>query len=126
METLFFIGKMIGTFVLIQFTIGPILVFISQKMPKAYRFNIFNSDDFLSKRTNTFKALHETIVSEGFEYIGSSEIKQSNSDMYFSIYNSYGSKLACTLSTSHSKAQSTTQIEFTQMYSDGSVVNINN
>ncbi len=126
MDTLYFIGKIIGAIVLAQFIIGPIMVFISQRMPDAYRFKILDSDNFLTDRTNTFKNLHDTIISQGFEYIGSSEINQSHSNMYFSIYNNYESKLACTLSTAHSAAQETTQIEFTQMYSNGSVVNINN
>ncbi|MDC0660922.1 hypothetical protein [Marinobacter sp. SS21] len=126
MDLLILIFKVIVAFILAQFIIGPILVYMSQKMPEAFRFKLLDQDDFLSERTETFKSLHETIINQGFEYIGSSEINQSHSNMYFSIYNNYELEIACTLSTAHSAAQESTQIEFTQMYSDGTVVNINN
>ena len=89
MDLLILMVKVLSAFVLAQFIIGPVLVYFSQKMPKAYQFKRFDSDAFYSQRTDTFKQLHNTIVDQGFEYVGSSEIVHSHSDMYFSIYNNY-------------------------------------
>ena len=110
----------------IQYIVGPILVFKSQIFPSKYKFNILDPEDFLAERSQTFLELHELIINNGFEYIGSSELIQSHSSMYFSIYNNFELKLACTLSTAHSQPTNSTQIEFTQMYSNGSVINVNN
>jgi hypothetical protein len=110
----------------IQYALGPILVWWSQKMPEAYRFNKLDSSKFLSERSDTFLNLHKEILSRGFEYVGSSEMKASNSSMYFSIYYNIETKLCCTLSSAHSKPSNTTQMEFTQLFADGSLININN
>lgn len=110
----------------IQYVIGPILVWTSQKFPSEYRFNLLDNERFLSERSPVFMQLHNKIISNRFEYIGSSELVQDNSSLYFSIYNNYELKLACTLSSAESLAINTTQIEFTQMYSNGSVLNVNN
>jgi len=126
MDLVIIILKIISILVLAQFIVGPILIFKLQKMPETIKFKLLESDDFLLQRTTTFTVLHEKIISNKFEYIGSSEIIQSNSNMYFSIYNNFESKLACTLSTISSGEQETTQIEFSQMYNDGSIVNVNN
>ena len=110
----------------IQFLLGPVIVWRSQKMPEYYRFNIIESQKFLSERSPTFIALHKTIQGSGFEYTGSSELLMSNLSMYFSLYNHFDKKIACTLVTAHSKPVNTTHIEFTQMYEDGSVLNVSN
>ncbi len=126
METITWIINVLLIILSIQYVIGPILVWRSQKFPSKYIFNLLDNESFLSERSPTFMQLHNQIISEGFEYIGSSELIQVNSSMYFSIYNNNELKLACTLSSAHSSAINTTQIEFTQMYCNGSVLNVNN
>ena len=46
--------------------------------------------------------------------------------MYFSIYNNVDKKIACSLITAHGGPVNTTHIEFTQMYKNGSVLNVSN
>ena len=126
MNTVYLLSKIILILLVSPYVVGTILVFFSQRFPNKYNFKILDSDDFLSERSETFCVLHEEIQKFGFECLGSSELIQSNSSMYFSFYNDLDLKIACTLSTAHSKPVNSTQIEFTQMYEDGSVLNVNN
>jgi hypothetical protein len=50
----------------------------------------------------------------------------SDSSMYFSIYDATDSTLCCALSSAYSQPSNTTQIEFTQLFEDGSIINVNN
>lgn len=126
MTIVYLLSTIILILLVLPYVVGPILVFFTQKFPNKYNFKILDTDDFLSERSDTFCVLHEEIQKYGFEYLGSSELIQSNSSMYFSFYNNCDLKLACTLSTAHSKPVNSTQIEFTQMYEDGWVLNVNN
>lgn len=110
----------------IQYLFAPIIVFWSQKLPENYSFNLLESEKFLSERTPVFIELHKEIQDSGFEYIGSSELIMSNASMYFSIYNNFSKKIACTLVTAQSVPVKSTYIEFTQMYKNGSVLNVSN
>ncbi len=110
----------------IQYVLGPVIVLWSQKMPEKYSFRLLESQQFLSERTPTFIELHEEIQGGDFEYIGSSELILSNTSMYFSIYNNFDKKIACTLVTAQSAPVNTTYIEFTQMYKNGSTLNVSN
>ncbi len=110
----------------LPYVVGPPLVWLSQTMPEAYRFALLDTEAFLAERSDTFLALHKQISASGFHYIGSSELAMSHSSMAFSIYFNPESLLCCTLSSAYSEPMNTTQIEFTQLFEDGSVVNINN
>ena len=111
----------------LQYLLGPIMVYINQKIPGRYRFDLMDSEEFLSARGPVFQLLHDQIQEQGFRYVGSSELRMSHSVIYFSIYYSYSRKLACTLMTAHADHDNpVTQIEFTQMYSDGTLLNVNN
>jgi hypothetical protein len=126
MNIVYLLLKIILILLASQYVVGPILVFFLQKFPNKYHFKILDSKDFLSERSETFCLLHDEIQKHGFECIGSSELIHSNSSMYFSFYNNLDLKLVCTLSTAHSKPVNSTQIEFTQMYEDGLVLNVSN
>ena len=126
MET---VGWIIKAFIFIlgvQYLLGPVIVWWIQKLPDKYRFELIDSKKFLSERIPTFIALHEEIQDREFEYIGSSELIMGNTSMYFSIYNNFDKKIACTLVTACSVPINTTHIEFTQIYENGSVLNVSN
>lgn len=110
----------------LPYVLGPALVWMSQKMPEAYRFKRLDGDNFLAERSETFRQLHQDIVGAGFSYIGSSELLLSHSSMAFSIYYQPETQLCCTLSSAYSEPMNTTQLEFTQLYEDGSLISINN
>lgn len=110
-----------------QYVLGPIMVYFSQKLPTQYRFELLDSEGFLKQRGIIFYALHEQILDSGFRYVGSSELNMSHSALYFSIYYSEELKLTCTLMTAHATQNAPiTQIEFTQMYDDGTLFSVNN
>ena len=114
-------------FLCVQYVLGPIMVYFNQKLPTKYRFEILDSEEFLNERGSMFCALHEQILGSGFRYVGSSELNMSHSALYFSIYYSEELKLTCTLMTAHAAHNVPfTQIEFTQIYEDGTLFGVNN
>lgn len=111
----------------VQYLLGPIMVYINQKLPIKYRFKILDRETFLKERGSMFGALHEQILGSGFRYVGSSELNMSHSALYFSIYYSEDLRLTCTLMTAHAAHNAPfTQIEFTQIYEDGTLFGVNN
>lgn len=110
----------------LPYIIGPALVWMSQTMPERYHFTQLDPDAFLSERSETFLQLHEQILAAGFRYIGSSSLLMSHSSMAFSIYYQPETRLCCTLSSAYSEPMNTTQLEFTQLYEDGSLISVNN
>ncbi len=117
----------LGIFLASQFLLGPVLVYLNQKLPARYKFTLLASEPFLKERGDVFRELHAQIQDAGFRYVGSSELNMSHSSLYFSIYYSEERKLTCTLMTAHAAHQGpVTQIEFTQMYEDGTLFGVNN
>ena len=110
-----------------QYVLGPIMVYFNQTFPEKYQFKLLDQDEFLSERGEIFNQLHHQICSNHFRYVSSSELLSSQSSLYFSIYYSEKRKLTCSLVTAQATLYNpTTQIEFTQMYSDGTFLSINN
>ena len=110
-----------------QYVLGPIMVYFNQKLPIKYKFKILDRETFLNERGSLFRALHEQALSAGFRYVGSSELNMSHSALHFSIYYSEKFKLTCTLMTAHgTHVAPFTQIEFTQIYEDGTLFWVNN
>lgn len=114
-------------FFCIQYFLGPIMVYFNQKLPIKYRFETLDSEVFIKERGSMFRALHEQILGSRFRYVGSSELNMSHSALYFSIYYSEELKLTCTLMTAHAAHNIPfTQVEFTQIYDDGTLFGVNN
>lgn len=126
MELVGFIGKLLLFFIGAQYVVGPILVWRSQKFPQAYRFDELGPRKMEAESSIAYKKLHQKIIATGFEYIGSSELKMSQSKTLFSLFYNAETTLSCTLSSVFSQPASSTQVEFTQMYEDGSLTNVNN
>lgn len=113
--------------VCLPYIVGPILVYRSQKMPTTYKFVPLELQAFLEKRGEIFRQLHDEITANGFSYIGSAELGMSHSAMYFSIFYSADKAITCTLLSAEARNIGTsTQIEFTQMYTDGTLLSVNN
>lgn len=127
MEYINWIIYLLLIFVGIQYFLGPTMVYFNQKLPIKYRFKILDSENFLKERGAIFCNLHEQIISSGFRYVGSSELNMSHSALYFSIYFSEELKLTCTLMTAHAAHNvPITQIEFTQIYANGTLFGVSN
>jgi len=127
MDFLNWVLGLAAVFIVSQYLLGPTMVYFSQKLPDKYRFKLIDPSSFLSERGDIFNKLHEQILANEFRYVGSSELQMSNSSIYFSIYYSEERTLTCTLMTAHAAHHNAmTQIEFTQLYTDGSALNVNN
>lgn len=127
MELVYWIVGLAVVFLASQYVVGPVMVYFSQRLPEKYNFRLLDQEEFLSQRGAVFNKLHGQILSNDFRYAGSSEMLQSHSSLYFSVYYSEKRKLTCTLMTAHAAHhKAMTQIEFTQLYSDGTVLNVNN
>jgi len=126
MESFKWIIDVVIIYFCFQYTVGPILVWWSHKMPDKYKLNLLDTDNFLSKRSQIFLELHSQIQDNNFIYIGSSELIMGKSSLYFSLYNNDDKQLACTLVTASASPIHTTHIEFTKTYEDGSVLDVSN
>jgi len=111
---------------LAQYIIGPILIYFIQKFPIKYNLTKSSDEVFLNKQNIQFQQMHQQIQTNNFIYVGSSLLKISTTNTYFSIYRNDSIPCTCTLSTVSTQGKFSTQIEFTQMYEDGSVTNVNN
>ncbi len=115
-----------GVYLASQYLLGPLMVWWTNRVPAEYRFELIDPDQFLAERSDTFRQLHREILDSGFEYAGSSVLEMSHCTTFFSLYYDPYSSLFCTLSSIYSQPSNTTQIEFTRLYDDGSMVNVNN
>lgn len=112
--------------VLAPYVLGPIMVYLTQRLPARYRFTKLDEGGFLAERSATFCELHEKLIGEGFHYLGSSTMDMSKVTMYFSLYLDGEHDILCTLSIADSALGASTQMEFTRMFTDGSLINVNN
>ncbi|MET0027012.1 MAG: hypothetical protein ABW101_05195 [Candidatus Thiodiazotropha sp.] len=127
MDVMHWIVVLLVVFLVFQYLVGPILVYFNQKLPESYRFKLLESEPFLEQRGRVFQQLHQEICESGFRYVGSSEMHMSHSALYFSVYYSEPRKLSVLLMTAHAENTTPfTQIEFVQLYRDGSLLSVSN
>lgn len=127
MDILKWIIGIVAVYLAIQYVVGPVLVYLNQRIPTRYKFELLDPQAFLSGRSEAFQSLHREILQSGFRYVGSAEMLQSHSALYLSIYYSAERRLACTLVNAKAADNPvTTQFEFTQMYEDGTLLSVNN
>ncbi|MFZ5757121.1 MAG: hypothetical protein ACOY3X_09475 [Pseudomonadota bacterium] len=120
------LAGVILAFMAVPFLVGPVLVLMQQRLPARYRFEKRESRTFLAEQTPTFLALHHALLQKGFNPAGASVLQMRHVKTDFSLYLDEQAGVICTLSTAASSLGVSTQAEFTQMYSDGSLVNVNN
>ena len=127
-DIVIWIMKIILGLVLLQYIAGPLIIYFSQRLPEKYEFKLIDSHTFLSNCSEVYLEIHEKLESLGFNYAGSSVLELNRVTMNFSIYTKKDEDLLCTLSssiTAHPKFN-TVQLEFTNLFLDGSALNINN
>ncbi|NLD35828.1 MAG: hypothetical protein GX654_03080 [Desulfatiglans sp.] len=106
--------------------LGPLFVKKVQKLPARIRFAGHDENEFLISRDEEFNRLDSEIKTIGFEYIGSSYMKDTNAETNFSLYTNE-TDLTCALVVSIiSSVKTITYVEFSQLYEDGSMLNIFN
>ncbi len=106
--------------------IGPFVIKKVQKLPARISFNKHDEEEFLLNRDEEFHSLNGQIRNLGFEYIGSSFMEDSHIQTNFSLY-SNENELTCAMVVSIvSKVKSITYVEYSQAYSDGSMLDVSN
>jgi hypothetical protein len=106
--------------------LGPLFVKKVQKLPARLRFTGHDENEFLLSRDKEFNLLDSQIKGIGFDYVGSSFMKDVNTETNFSLY-SNETDLTCAVVVSIvSNAKSITYVEYSQLYEDGSMLDVFN
>ncbi len=106
--------------------LGPLFVKKVQKLPARIRFTAHDENEFLLNREEEFNQLDSEIKNIGFEYIGSSYMKDTNAETNFSLYTNE-TDMTCALVVSIvSSVKTITYVEFSQLYEDGSMLDVFN
>ena len=107
-------------------TVGPFIIWRTQKLPAIVKFESIDSGEFLQNRNQLFLGYNHSLIDLGFTTIGSSLLKDSHTDSYFRLYWHNDLKLAAMVVTMKSNVEDMTYLEFTQKYSDGTVLDVSN
>lgn len=107
-------------------TVGPLIIWRTQKLPAIVKFESIDNDIFDQQRNVAFHHYDQAITALGFEVIGSSVLKDSQIDSHFRLYWNPMLKIAATTVTILSKIEENTYMEFSQKFRDGSVLDVSN
>lgn len=105
--------------------LGPLLVWKQQGLAGRYVLEKLPGKAFLAERNAEFRGWHEALLGLGFTYLGSSAITLSHAKTFVSLYR-HANGLAGTVATSGNAQMEVNMLEFTQVYSDGSVLSVSN
>lgn len=107
-------------------TVGPFIVWKTQRIPANVTFLPIDDHEFISERNAEFIAYDTEIKEHGFEVIGSSLLADSHANSYFRLYWSADLMLAAMVVTIKSNIEDITYIEFSQKFSNGTVLDVSN
>lgn len=107
-------------------TLGPFVIWKTQKLPAVVKFKPLDNDLFLAERSPVFVNYNDSIIGLGFEVVGSSMLEDSHSESTFRLYWNSELSLSAMAVTIKSNVEEMTYIEFTQKYNDGSVLDVSN
>lgn len=106
--------------------LGPLLIWKIQRIPARIRFKPHDEASFLESRDAQFQALDADIRALGFAYLGSSFMRDTQTEANFSLYTHPSDQSCAMVVNMASKIKSLTYVEFTQMYADGSLLSVSN
>mgnify|MGYP000187127000 CR=1 FL=1 len=107
-------------------TVGPFVIWKSQKLPAIVGFEKIDDALFLRERSEEFVAYAESLESLGFELIGSSTLRDTESDTFFRLYCNPNSEVVASCVCGKNALGEVNYIEFSQKYSDGSILDVSN
>jgi len=113
-------------FIAMLYIAAPIFIYCVQKLPARVSFEAVDEASFLSDRSDKFNALDHELKALGFEYIGSSTLLDTHNKTYFSLYANSEHNTTAMLVSMSSKVDSFTYVEFSQLYADGTVLDVSN
>jgi hypothetical protein len=106
--------------------IGPLIIKKLQKLPARVKFEPYVEQEFLLKCSEAFNRLDENIRSLGFEYLGSSYMADSHTETNFSLYSNKDDLTCAMVVTMVNNLKEITYMEFSQLYADGSMLDVTN
>ncbi|VAW89842.1 hypothetical protein MNBD_GAMMA17-197 [hydrothermal vent metagenome] len=119
-----FIGLII--LIAILYAALPLWIYRVQKLPARVNFDAVDEEVFLSDQSDKFKLLDNKLKEIGFEYIGSSTLYDIHNTTCFSLYFNAKGNTTGMLVSMKSEADSFTYVEFSQLYSDETMLDVSN
>lgn len=107
-------------------TIGPFIVWKTQKIPAEVKFAAMENSDFIKSRNEEFLSYDSDLQKMEFEVSGSSLMEDSQTKSFFRLYWNSSIKVAAMVVTMTNKSEEITFLEFSQRYSDHTVLDVNN
>jgi len=111
---------------LIMNTLGPFIVWKTQKLPANVKFEKIDNDTFIEDRSDEYKLFVKELEALNFNCIGSSVLSDTNSNTFFRLYWNEQTKTAATCVSGVNDLGEVCYIEFSQKYSDGSMLDVSN
>ena len=120
------VGGLLLAYWLFMHLLGPVLVKRSERLPMAYQFERLDDARFFADRSETFIMLDLDARNLGLQYVGSSVLKNTNANSYFSLYTGASPVVSLMLVTLESPLGDFTYAEFSRLLDNGGSVEISN
>ncbi len=111
---------------ILLYLLAPLLIKKLQKLPARIKFEPHDEKEFLLSRDDEFHELASQVRTLGFSYIGSSFMEDSHTETNFSLFSNEEDKTTAMVVSMVSDVKSITYIEFTQIYKNGSMLDVSN
>ncbi len=111
---------------LVMNTIGPFIIWRTQKIPTRVKFVPADEAAFMEERSGEFKNYDSELAALGFSTVGSSVLLDTHVNGHFRLYWHAELQIAAMVVSTVSAAEEFTYLEFTQLFQDGSVLSVNN
>ena len=122
-----YIFEFFGIYLFLMYLAMPLLVWKKNKLPAQYELEpVEDKVSFFSERDEKYIQHHQEIQKLGFNYAGSGQFVNGGTHTSFSMYRNPDLGLFGFVNNIKGTAMSLTYIEFTQMYADRTVLNVNN
>lgn len=115
----------VGIFLLLNL-LAPLLVWRSQRIPARVRLHPVDDPGFIAARSERFRELHARLEEMGAGYIGSSSLALENAITHFSVYLLDEGLTFGTLVSITGGDEEVVYAEFSRLYRDGSILDVNN
>jgi hypothetical protein len=115
----------VGVLLLINL-LAPLLIWKSQTIPARVSLAPIDIPGFLERCGDRFRELDAKLQDMGCDYLGSSQLELQQVTTRFSVYFLDGGFTIATLVTISGPDQEVVYVEFSRLYQDGSILNVNN
>lgn len=116
----------VGGVLLLLNLLAPLFVWRSQTIPARVRLEAVSEPGFVAARCARFRELDARLLAMGGEYIGSSTLTVGTATTHFSVYLLDGGLTFGTLVSITGAAEEVVYTDFSRLYEDGSILDVNN